>query len=100
MQQAQGQGQECIGISDGSFRLDGPQSQTFHFGDDPNMASAAQAYRAGDGKAWSNAQGRTQQDAEPLIYIPTGCATRLNSEVNWLESIFHSSPVFIRQRYF
>ncbi len=69
MQQAKGQGQECIGISDGSFRLDGPQSQTLHFGDDPNMASAAQAYRAGNGKAWSNAQGRTQQDAEPLIYI-------------------------------
>jgi hypothetical protein len=31
---------------------------------------------------------------------PTGCATRCNSSVIWLESILRGSPVFIRQRYF
>jgi predicted DNA-binding transcriptional regulator YafY len=35
-----------------------------------------------------------------LVAKPTGCATRFNSSVIWLESIFHGSPVFIRQRYF
>ena len=44
------------------------------------------------------------QPDEPIVGVsqvmPTGCATRFNSSVIGLESIFHGSPVLIRQRYF
>lgn len=65
----QGQGQECIGISDGSFRLDNPQNPSFHFSDDSDMAQAAQAFRGGDGQSWNEVPRRIPLDAEPLIYI-------------------------------
>src|SRR5947209_20070229 len=39
-------------------------------------------------------------DIGEALMGPTGCATRCNSSVFWLESIFRSSPNFLRQRYF
>jgi|SRR5579859_855684 len=63
------QGNECIGISDGGFRLDSGNN----LGDGPDMTQAAQAYREGDSSTansfWEKAKKEEQKDAEPFIYV-------------------------------
>lgn len=60
-------GNECIGISDGSFKLG-----SSGFADALTMSQAAQLARDGNlsdaNSGWDQARGQAIQDAEPLIY--------------------------------
>jgi len=74
-------GNECIGISDGSFKLD-----SSGFADASTMSQAAQQARNGDlsgaNDSWAQARGSGQapQDAEPFIYRQNPKITGDNSQ--------------------